>query len=226
MMHVAFIMDGNRRWSKKHGLSLRRGYEEGAAVFKKTVLRLLKLEVEQATFFAFSTENWARPESEINTLYDVVMSFCSDIREFALQNRVRIFFVGNTDDLRNDVRSVMTEVQEATQNESQMTVQIAVSYGGKSDIIQAAQKWKNAVDAQQESPVLTQEVFSKYLWSQCGAIDLLVRTGDRCRISNFLLWELAYAEIFFLETLWPEFQEDTIDELLQKFAHCHRRFGK
>lgn len=226
MTHFGFIMDGNRRWAKRQRVSLQEGYEKGVDVFKEVVSALIELEVASATFFAFSSENWKRPQREIDILHQVVNRFFDEVRDFAAERDVKISFLGKLSDFNEQMQQKMRDIMATSQGKT-LHVQIAVSYGGQWDIVQAAQKWHEDVLNHAAPEQLTQEIFEQYLeGSACGPCDCVVRTGGFSRLSNFLLWQMSYADLHFLDSLWPDITAQDVRDVYAKYQSTNRSFGK
>lgn len=219
--HIAFIMDGNRRWAKKAGLSLREGYQGGVETLKRIVPFLIQKGCSCGTFFAFSTENWKRSVQEISLLQDVVENALEAFREFADEHSIRVYVVGDITGFRPKIQSAVQDLMESTRHNKAFHAQIAAGYGGMQDIVQAVK----AV-AQDSTDNLTTKTFEPYLQAQTlGPVDLLVRTGGQRRLSNFLLWQCAYADLFFLDDYWPDLTCEAVDNILQDFSKIQRNYG-
>ena len=220
--HIAFIMDGNRRWAKKLGEPLRAGYQEGVEALKKVVPFLIEKGVPTGSFFAFSTENWRRSLQEISLLQDVVEGALETFQAFADEHNVRVTVIGDISGFRQKIQNAVKDVMEKTRLYTAFHAQVAVGYGGVQDIVHAAQAWADRGDKKN----LTPEIFESYLSGHTlGPVDMLVRTGGQRRLSNFLLWQCAYADLFFLDEYWPDITHASLEKILHEFAQIKRNYG-
>lgn len=228
--HIAFIMDGNGRWATARGMKRLEGHKAGA----KTVERLMEvapdLGIDTMTFYAFSSENWKRPQEEVFGLMELLkIYFSSKIKDLVKNNvRLRVFGdKGENSKLSSDVLKVIAKAEEQTAHCTGLNVNFCINYGGRDEIVRAARQFAADVEAGDVvSSNLTEEAFSNYLDS-AGQLDpdLVLRTGGDNRVSNFLLWQLAYAEFAFVEKAWPDFTGDDLAKMLEKQAGVERRFG-
>ena len=226
--HLAIIMDGNGRWAKNQGMLRVFGHEKGTKSVKQTVESCAKLGIEFLTLYAFSTENWNRPKIEVDTLMKLLVSALKKELKTLQSNNIKLDAIGNLDNLPTGVRKELTEVIEKTQTNSRMTLTLALSYGARDEIINAvkiiSEKVKNniiSLDAIEES------IINQHLYTQnMPDVDLLIRTSGEHRISNFLLWQIAYAEFYFTDVLWPDFNEEELHKALLSYQKRERRFGK
>ena len=226
--HLAIIMDGNGRWAKNQGMLRVFGHEKGTKSVKQTVESCAKLGIEFLTLYAFSTENWNRPKIEVDTLMKLLVSALKKELKTLQSNNIKLDAIGNLDNLPTGVRKELTEVIEKTQTNSRMTLTLALSYGARDEIINAvkiiSEKVKNniiSVDAIEES------IINQHLYTQnMPDVDLLIRTSGEHRISNFLLWQIAYAEFYFTDVLWPDFNEEDLYKAILSYQKRERRFGK
>ncbi|MBR4800085.1 MAG: di-trans,poly-cis-decaprenylcistransferase [Clostridia bacterium] len=213
--HVGFIMDGNGRWATAHGLSRAEGYAYGLIALRKVAKRCEERGVKAVSVYAFSTENIARPTDEINAIFGVVEKF-----NLTYDGRFKICYMGDFSTLPDKLADSIESVEQRTADNEGMTLNIAFNYGGRADIIHAA---KIAYDHGE----FIEDTFEKNLGSsRLPALDMIVRTGGEKRLSNFMLYEAAYAELFFLDKLWPDMQESDVDALLEDFEKRTRKFGK
>lgn len=219
--HIAIIMDGNGRWAKEHGLGRAEGHRRGAETIEKIVRACHRRHIRYLTLYAFSEENWLRPSDEVLSLMQLLKGFLASKRAELLENRIHFRPIGDIDKLEQDVRRELIKTEEATRKGDLMTLVVALSYGGRQEILRAVTKlMKDGVSD------LTPEVFESRLDTQgIPDPDLLIRTSGEYRISNFLLWQLAYTELYFTETLWPDFDEKELDRAIASFATRERRFG-
>lgn len=226
--HVAIIMDGNGRWAKQRGLPRTAGHKAGAETLKKILAHAQKRGVQTITLFAFSSENWNRPAEEVNTLMDLFRTYLkNDIAELTKKG-VRVSFIGNRLKFADDIREKMDSLEKETQNLTDFHVVLALSYGARDDIIDATKRIAGEVKSGKIAPeAIDAALFATHL-STNGTPDpdLVIRTSGEERISNFLLWELAYAELYFTPVYWPDFDEKAFDVALDAYAKRQRRFGR
>ncbi len=226
--HLAIIMDGNGRWAKKQGMLRVFGHEKGTKSVKQTVENSAKLGIEFLTLYAFSTENWNRPKIEVDTLMKLLVNALKKELKTLQENNIKLTAIGNLDSLPSGVRKELIEVIEKTKTNNRMTLTLALSYGARDEIINAvkiiSEKVKNniiSVDTIDES------IINQHLYTQnMPDVDLVVRTSGEHRISNFLLWQIAYAEFYFTDVLWPDFNEEELHRALLSYQKRERRFGK
>jgi undecaprenyl diphosphate synthase len=213
-------MDGNGRWARREGLSVAEGHRAGTKALRRTVEAAIDLGVESLAVYAFSTENWSRPPEEVDALMELFPETIDrELRDLAEQG-VRTRFIGRRDRASAALRGKMEELETETAEKSRLQLWIAFDYGGRSEIVDAARR---AADAGAE---LDEESFASFLYApEMPDPDLLIRTSGELRISNFLLWQLAYAELVFVDTLWPDFGEQELRSALDDYASRRRRFG-
>ncbi len=226
--HVGIIMDGNGRWAREHGLPREEGHAKGADSVRTVVRAARKLDIQALTLFAFSSQNWDRPPEEVFHLMQLLRRYLIQERGEILDNGIRLTTVGDTDRLPPYVRTPLCELMAASANNEDMVLCLALSYGGREMIAKAAAAMCSAAVAGQLDPAsIDPEVFGSYLESSklLPPMDLLIRTSGEHRISNFFLWEIAYAELYFTEKLWPEFGRPDLEDALRDFAGRERRFG-
>lgn len=209
--HIAFIMDGNGRWASKRLLPRNMGHKEGAKTLRTVIDVLKDIGVEYATFYAFSTENWSRPEEEVEGLMKLFDEQLDSLKEYEKEN-VRLRFIGDRSRLSKSLQSKMAECEKASKDKTGLTVAIAVNYGGCDEILRAIKKISSL---SKEGYVTENDITEDFLASFLDTkgipnVDLLVRTGGEQRISNFLIWQIAYAELYFCDTLWPDFKSQTL----------------
>jgi undecaprenyl diphosphate synthase len=226
--HLAIIMDGNGRWAKQKGLLRALGHKNGTKSVKITVETCAKLGVKNLTLFAFSTENWNRPKHEVDTLMKLLISSLKKEFESLQKNNIKLNCIGNIDLLPIKTKKELLEVIDKTQLNNRMTLTIALSYGSREELLNAVKKIsykvKNniiSIDDIDES-IINQHLYTHNL----PDVDLLIRTSGEHRISNFLLWQIAYAELYFTEVLWPDFKEEDLYEAIISYQKRERRFGK
>ena len=226
--HLAIIMDGNGRWAKKKGLIRALGHENGTKSVKTTVETCAKLGIENLTLYAFSTENWNRPKLEVDTLMKLLVNSLKKELKTLQENNIRLNSIGNLSKLPDSILNELLEVIEKTKNNTRMTLTLALSYGSREELLNVVKnisdKVKNniiSIDAIDES-IINQHLYTHIL----PDVDLLIRTSGEHRLSNFLLWQIAYAELFFTDVLWPDFTEEHLYEAIISFQKRERRFGK
>ncbi|RUM65869.1 MAG: di-trans,poly-cis-decaprenylcistransferase [Sulfurospirillum sp.] len=219
--HVAVIMDGNGRWAKKQGFKERiKGHEVGASKVRELTIHASNVGIKYLTLYAFSTENWKRPKTEVNFLMTLMDRYLKNELPLFLENSVRFETIGNIKALSPKLQERIAYTKEQTAHFEGLTQVLAINYGSKDEIVRAVNE---AVKIGDE---VTQESFNMLLDTKnFPDVDILIRTGGDVRLSNYLLWQCAYSELFFTPTLWPEFSMEEFDQILQKFAKIERRFG-
>jgi undecaprenyl diphosphate synthase len=226
--HVAIIMDGNGRWAKQRGLDRIFGHQQGVNAVRELIEAAAELGIKFLTLYAFSTENWGRPDEEINALMGIMVQSLSNETETLLKNNIRLKAIGDMDRLADDVRAQLVETIELTALSTGLTLIIALSYSSRWEIAKAARNISNDVRKGSLDPLsITEEDFEKYLTTY-GIPDpeLLIRTSGELRISNFLLWQVAYTEFYFTEILWPDFGKEDFYNAIIDFQKRERRYGK
>ena len=226
--HIAIIMDGNGRWAKKQGMLRAFGHENGAKSVKVTVETCARLGVKNLTLYAFSTENWNRPKLEIDTLMKLLVSSLRKELKSLIDNNIRLSTIGNTDKLPKSIQKELLEVIEKTKENTRMTLTIALSYGSREELISVVKKITSKVKNNIISiDAIDEAIINEHLYTQnLPDVDLLIRTSGEHRISNFLLWQIAYAELYFTDVLWPDFTEEHLYEAIISYQKRERRFGK
>lgn len=224
--HVAIIMDGNGRWATSRGLKRSAGHLEGSKTLEKTGLYIFEKGVNVLSVFAFSTENFKRSSEEVDYLMNLFIEmFTKKCKSFKKSN-IKVIFSGRKNPLRDDVVSAMRKIEEDTKNNDGGILNICLNYGGCEELIDAsckiAEEYKNG---KLDLSTLNKETFTKYLYNDLPPIDLLIRTSGEYRISNFMLYQMAYSEIVFPKTLFPDFDENAFDKALEEFNKRNRRFG-
>jgi undecaprenyl diphosphate synthase len=225
--HVAIIMDGNGRWAKSRGLPRVAGHRAGVEALRQTVRAAGEMGVSWLTVYAFSSENWSRPKSEVSDLMGLLKLFIRrDLAELH-QNGVRVRVIGDRTSLEGDIKILLEEAETLTRNNSALNLVIAFNYGSRDEIVRAARKAAEAAIAGEIKPeAITAESFATFLdTAEIPDPDLVIRTSGELRLSNFLLWQAAYSEFVFLPCFWPDFGPDHLAEALQAFAARDRRFG-
>ncbi len=225
--HIAIIMDGNGRWAKERYLNRIRGHREGAESVRDIVRACREIGIGILTLYAFSTENWQRPRQEISALMSLLKGFLRSELAEMMENGIRLNAIGQIERFPNDVVKALQEVMDITRKNQGMILNLALSYGGRDEIVAAARKIAAEVQADRLQPEeITKEVFSNYLYTQgMSEPDLLIRTSGEMRISNFLLWQIAYTEICVTRTLWPDFRRKELFQILHDYQERERRFG-
>ncbi|ANB91291.1 UDP diphosphate synthase [Moraxella ovis] len=226
--HIAIIMDGNNRYGKSQNLATGQGHVKGKDALDPIVEHCLQRGVQVLTVFAFSSENWARPKAEVDLLMDLLAQTIHEQMPRMHKYRIRLKFIGEREHLSDKLATLMADAERETAQFDAMTLVIAISYGGQWDIANAAKILaKDAIDGKINIDQIDADALGNHIQlSDYPPVDMLIRTGGDYRISNFLLWQIAYAELFFTPTLWPEFGCDELDEMMQAFANRERRFGK
>lgn len=225
--HVAIIMDGNGRWAKKQGKMRVFGHQQGVKAVRNAVNFAAKHNIEVLTLYAFSSENWSRPEAEVSALMTIFMKALGSEVKKLHKNNIRLNVIGDTSQFSEALQLQIREAEKLTAGNSGLILNIAANYGGHWDITQAAQKLAVKVKLGEMSvSEITPEHIQQLLTTQAQPqVDLLIRTSGEQRISNFLLWQIAYAELFFTQVLWPEFDDDVFSEAIMAYQQRERRFG-
>lgn len=226
--HIAIIMDGNGRWAKQQGLLRALGHESGTKSVKVIIEASAKLGIEFLTLYAFSTENWNRPKLEVDTLMKVLINSLKKELNTLQKNNIKLNAIGNLERLPKSAQKELLDVIDKTKNNTQMTLTLALSYGSREELVSAVRnicsKVKNniiSIDAIDDS------IINEHLYTQnLPDVDLLIRTSGEHRISNFLLWQIAYSELYFTDILWPDFKEQDLYEAIISYQKRERRFGK
>ncbi|HEY9746221.1 MAG TPA: polyprenyl diphosphate synthase [Oculatellaceae cyanobacterium] len=228
LRHVACIMDGNRRWAKKRFLPTLMGHRQGLEALKALVRYVGDAGLEALTVYAFSTENWQRSEEEVGYLLKLFLEALAAELDELHRNNVRIRFIGDLSLFPPALSDLMQTAQDKTADNSGLKLQVAVNYGARREIVQAAQRLAQDVQAGRLKPEdITDSLLEAYLYTAgLPELDLLIRTGGDSRVSNYLLWQAAYAELYFTETLWPDFSSACFDAAVQEFARRERRYGQ
>ena len=225
--HVAIIMDGNGRWASGRNLPRAAGHRRGAQAAKDTVIAALELGIEYLTLYSFSSENWRRPLQEVDDLMGLLRyTMQREAGEMSARG-VRLRIIGDRERLPNDVRTTVAGIEAKTAHNSRLSVMIALSYGGRDEIAAAARRLaKAALLGEVDASAIDADVLGRYLYTDgIPDPDLLIRTGGEQRVSNFLLWQIAYTELLFLDTLWPDFDRQALTSALVDFRSRERRFG-
>ncbi|MEW5674847.1 isoprenyl transferase [Flavobacterium enshiense] len=226
--HLAIIMDGNGRWAKQKGMLRAFGHENGTKAVRQTVETCAKLGIENLTLYAFSTENWNRPKLEVDTLMKLLISSLKGELKTLQNNNIRLNSIGNLENLPESVRKELQDVINKTKDNTKMTLTLALSYGSREEIVSAVRKISDKVKNNIISTTdIDESIINQHLYTQnLPDVDLVIRTSGEHRISNFLLWQIAYAEFYFTEVLWPDFRENDLYEAIISYQKRERRFGK
>jgi undecaprenyl diphosphate synthase len=220
-LHVAIVMDGNGRWASKRFLPRAVGHQQGVGALRRVVAACPSRHIAVLTVFAFSSENWNRPVDEVSSLMDILaLALAREVPQLQ-RDGVRICFLGARDNLSERVKKAFAQAEALTAANTQLTLNICFNYGGRWDIVHAASQL-----AAQHIPITEENLTQATTLAHCGDPDLIIRTGNEMRLSNFLLWHAAYSELYFSEHLWPDFDEEALDAALLAYSARERRFGK
>lgn len=223
-LHVAVIMDGNGRWAQQKGLKRKDGHQEGAVSARKITEYALRLGIKYLTLFAFSSENWKRPVTEVNALMNMLYENLVQQKELLVQNNIKLSIVGDLERLPAKLKTKLLETMDFSRSHQKMQLNLALNYGARQEIVNAVKKILQDNVAVSK---INEELFSLYLYTaDCPDPDLLIRTSGELRISNFLLYQMAYAELYFTPTLWPDFRLKEFIKAILDFQNRERRFGK
>lgn len=224
--HVGIIMDGNGRWAKKRGLPRNFGHKQGAAVFKKTINWARELGIKCVTFYAFSTENWKRPVEEVNGIMNLLRQYIKDIRAAARED-IRFIFLGDITGLPEDITAELLDIQSSTENNTGFIAGVALNYGGRDEITRAARILaQKSASGEIKPEQITEHTIDKLLYTaEMPPLDMIIRPSGEQRLSNFLIWQAAYAEFVFLDVLWPDFTKKHLEYAIQIYNDRDRRFG-
>jgi len=225
--HVAIIMDGNGRWAKARGLPRALGHKEGVEALRRAVEASRELGLSYLSVYAFSTENWNRPQPEIDALFDLLRVFVRRDLARLHKDGVRIRIIGSRDGLSDDILSLIDEAMEKTRDNTRLTLNIAFNYGGRGEIVAAMREMARAVEAGRLNPdQIDEAMVSRMVWTgESPDPDLVIRTSGELRLSNFLLWSGAYAELMFMDLWWPDFNKESLEKAIDAFRRRDRRFG-
>ena len=226
--HVAMIMDGNGRWAKKRLMNRVKGHEKGSATVREVVRVTRELSIPFLTLYAFSTENWGRPKAEVSALMSLLKKFILSEKDEMMKNNIRLTAIGQIERLPNDVAVPLSDVMAATKDNDGMCLNLALSYGSRNEIESMVKSIVRKVKSGEIDPAsISETMISDHLFTaEMPDPDLMIRTSGEMRISNFLMWQLAYAEIYFTNTLWPDFGEEEYKKILLDYQNRERRFGK
>lgn len=225
--HIGIIMDGNGRWAQKRGLPRFAGHKQGARTFREIVRYCRSIGIRYLTVYAFSTENWKRPQSEIDAIMNLLRDYLDELERHSDEEQGVLRFIGDMAPLAEDLRQRITDVQERTAGREGITVNIALNYGGRHEIVHAVQQAVSLARQGTLTPEAVDEALVDSLMYTAGQppVDLIIRPSGEQRISNFLLWQGAYAEFVFMDVLWPDFTPGDLDRAIAEFQRRSRRFG-
>ncbi len=225
--HIAIILDGNGRWAKKRGLPRTAGHQEGAMNVREITKLCANIGIKALTVYAFSTENWKRPEEEVKFLMKLPIKFFDEFAPELVENNIRLKVIGNIEELPKDLQKKVLEITELTKNNTKMTLTIALNYGSQDEIKQAVQSIASEVkEGHLQVEQINEAIIEQHLMTaDLPTLDLMIRTSGELRISNYLLWQLAYAELYFTSIAWPDFKEEQLYEALMDYQKRNRRFG-
>ena len=220
--HIAFIMDGNGRWASKRGLPREFGHRKGAEAFRKVLDYCGELGISATTFYVFSTENWKRPKAEVDALMKLLDEYLDECKDTIMKkdDGIRFIFIGDKSIFIPSIRQKMEELETLTKDKKRI-VNLAINYGGRDEIVYAF----NNLIAEGKDKVNEDDISNAIYTKDSPPLDMIVRTGGDIRISNFLLWQAAYAELYFTDTLWPDFSKKDVDKAINEFNNRNRRFG-
>ena len=217
--HIAFIMDGNGRWGIKKKRSRNYGHLEGIKTVQKMVEASIFFKIPIISFYVFSSENWKRPKSEIKYLFNLIKIYFKKEIDNIVKNKIKINILGRLDNLPNEIRKTLSAAVKKTKKNNKLIVNLAINYGSKSEIIDAVKKLNS------KSKKINEKNINNNLYLDLPFPDILIRTGGQKRLSNFMLWQLSYSEIFFLDKLWPDFSKNDLNKIIKKYHKIKRNFG-
>ena len=226
--HIAIILDGNGRWAKSKGMPRNYGHAQGSKNVEKICEVAYKMGVNYLTVYAFSTENWNRPQSEVDALMTLLRNYMKTCLKTAEKNRMKVRVIGDKTRLDDDIRTRIEELEEASKNNDGLNFQIAINYGSRDEMVRAMRKMMKDCEAGKiTSDEVTEEVFESYLDTHgIPDPDLLIRTSGELRLSNYLLWQLAYTEFYFTDVPWPDFTKEELEKAIMQYNNRDRRYGK
>lgn len=224
--HIGIIMDGNGRWAKRRGLPRSAGHKVGAKTFRKIVRYCNKIGIKYLTVYAFSTENWKRPQEEVDAIMNLLREYLNDAKNYKYEN-VRTKFIGDLSVFDDDILEKIKECEEESENFTGLTLNVAINYGGRNEIISATKQIAQKVNnGELQIEDINEDIMNAHLYTVGQPdVDLIIRPSGELRLSNFMLWQAAYAEYIFMDILWPDFNEKSLDQALEEFARRNRRFG-
>lgn len=225
--HIAIILDGNGRWAKAKGMPRNYGHVQGSKNVEKICEAAYKMGVKYLTVYAFSTENWSRPKSEVDALMKLLRNYMKTCLKTAEKNRMRVRVIGDKTGLDEDIRTRIKELEEASKNNDGLNFQIAINYGSRDEMVRAIRKLaKDCIDGKVNPEEIEEQTFEQYLDTKgIPDPDLMIRTSGEQRLSNFLLWQLAYSEFYFTPVAWPDFNKEELIKAIEKYNQRDRRYG-
>ena len=225
--HIAIIMDGNGRWAERHAMGRVLGHRKGANAVKETVKACRRIGIRYLTLYAFSMENWLRPKAEVRALLRLLQEYIESETQEMIDQNIRLVAIGDLESLGEPIHTMLKETIERTVHNQGMVLNLALSYGGRDEIVAAARRmYRDGLAGKITPEEMTKDLFASYLYTTgLPDPDLLIRTGGECRISNFLLWQMAYTEFYFTEILWPDFRERHLLKAIADYQQRERRFG-
>ena len=225
--HIAIILDGNGRWAKSKGMPRNYGHAQGSKNVERICEEAWRMGIKYLTVYAFSTENWNRPDSEVSALMTLLRNYMKTCLKTAAKNDMKIRVIGDIQPLDNDIKNRISELESATVNNGGLNFTIALNYGSRDELIRAARKMaRDCADGKLEADDIDESVFESYLDTHgIPDPDLMIRTSGEQRLSNYLLWQLAYSEFYFTDVPWPDFTKEELVKAIEEYNHRHRRFG-
>ena len=225
--HIAIILDGNGRWAKAKGMPRNYGHAQGSKNVERICEEAWRMGIKYLTVYAFSTENWNRPDSEVSALMTLLRNYMKTCLKTAAKNDMKIRVIGDTQPLDDDIKNRISELESATVNNGGLNFTIALNYGSRDELIRAARKMaRDCADGKLEADDIDESVFESYLDTHgIPDPDLMIRTSGEQRLSNYLLWQLAYSEFYFTDVPWPDFTKEELVKAIEEYNHRHRRFG-
>lgn len=226
--HIAIVMDGNGRWARRRGLPKIMGHKRGVETVKKIVKACIKFKIKYLTLYTFSTENWNRPTNEVKALFKLLGQFLTTQSKLFSDNKVRFRVIGERERMDAAIRKKIEKTEEDTREHDALLVNVALSYGGRQEIVSAVRSIAGEIESGILKPgEIDEKIFSNHLYTcDCPDPDLLIRTSGEMRISNFLLWQISYAEFYVTEKLWPDFSEQDLKNAIEEYSRRERKFGK
>ena len=225
--HIAIILDGNGRWAKKRGLPRTAGHAVGAETFRKIATYCKNIGVEYLTVYAFSTENWKRPPEEVKTIMKLLKNYLQEAIDTMEKDKIKMKVLGDVDELSDELKEMVAHTNEISKRYEGFQANICLNYGGRAEIVKAAERYAADLAAGKVQPGLDEAGFASYLYSAgIPDPDLLIRPGGEKRLSNFLLWQCAYSEFYYTDVLWPDFTSAELDKAIAEFQSRDRRYGK
>jgi undecaprenyl diphosphate synthase len=221
LQHVAIIMDGNGRWAKAQNKDRTYGHQVGTKNVRNIAIKANDLNIQALTLYAFSTENWARPKKEVSFLMGLPQVFVNDYLDELIENNIKLTAIGNWQDMPKGTVKVLEKAIKATKDNTGLVLNLAMNYGSKKEIVQAV----NTLIQTKEGPICEEDIDSHLMTSNLPPVDLCIRTGGDKRLSNFLLWQLAYSELAFVDVAWPDFDGELLEKLVNEYTKVERRFG-